>query len=129
MVAYFATQWGGDMTNGAVDPKSFITIPGRGVIRADVIESVVLYTPRQPFTDETTGGLCAHVLIIETRRCVHRFPMGAVAAAEAIVAQAGLALTRLGEWTSPDGVPEATDGDSGPGLPSLPTSRTAPVYA
>lgn len=94
--------------------KRFLTIPdGRGLIRLDTIESVCLFAPRVPFTDEITGRLCGYQLLVETRRCVHRFNFERAADAKAVVEQAGLAFAEL-ETLSPY--------SDGPGLPPLPSA-------
>lgn len=125
----------------------YLTIPGgRGLIRADTIESACVHVPRLPFTDEITGQLCACVLMIETRRCLHRFNFAVIDEARAVVQAAGVLLsadagghakrdqesadTAAGAGGHPK--PQAESGhpkrdESDVPLPPLPSSRREPV--
>lgn len=74
--------------------QTYLTIPGdRGIFRTGSIDSVSVYVPRAPFTDEVTGIECTAVLFVETRRCLHRFSFATHAEACAVVAAAGLVLS------------------------------------
>lgn len=75
--------------------QQYLTIPGgRGLIRADTIESACLYAPRVPFVDEITGRTCTCVLMIETRRCLHKFNFETATEAAAVVEAAGVLLSQ-----------------------------------
>lgn len=81
--------------------QQYLTIPGgRGLIRADTIESACLYAPRTPFVDEITGRTCTCVLMIETRRCLHKFNFETSAEAAAVVEAAGVLLSADAGWAS-----------------------------
>lgn len=108
----------------------YLTIPGgRGILRADTIESACVHVPRLPFTDEITGQLCACVLMIETRRCLHRFNFAAIDEARAVVEAAGVLLSAdAGGHPKPQaesGHPKRDESDVP--LPPLPSSRREPV--
>ena len=105
---------------GTMAAETFLTIPdNRGNIALEIITGVVVYAPRAPFTDEITGRQCAAVLLVETKRCLHRFGFATAADAQALVAAHGFAA-RLTE--TPSNV-LAFDGEDETPLPRLPSAK------
>lgn len=103
--------------------QQYLTIPGgRGILRADTIESACVHVPRLPFTDEITGQLCACVLMIETRRCLHRFNFAAIDEARAVVEAAGVLLS-----ADAGGHAKRDQESADVPLPALPSARREPV--